>query len=195
MQFLSFQPRGEWDFVGSEGPCDPGPVSQRSDPSRPAHRAIDGPQDDTNSPARQWSGVRIGSNTLHLQKKQLIIETADGRCIGARPRKYFGRKHGTLARAEHIQAVRFPCPYHGCSAGLCGSGGLDRVQGVPTDALLEIRRSEGARDERGDHYQREERQGQHHSPVRRRHGRSPLRSATRVVSAKLSTDGRRTSRP
>jgi hypothetical protein len=170
-------------------------MGQRPDPSRPPHRAIDAPQNDTKSAARQGPGVRIGSDTLHLQKKQLIIETADGRCVGARPWKYFGRKHGTLARAEKIQAVRFPCPDHGCDAGLCRPGGLSRIQGVPTDALLEVRRSEGARHERGDHYQREERQGQHHSPVCRRHGRSPLRSATRVVSAKLSTDGRRTSRP
>lgn len=170
-------------------------MGQRSDPSRPPHRAIDAPQDDTKSAAGQRPGVRIGADTLHLQKKQLIIETADGRRVGARPWKYFGRKYGTLARTEKIQAVRFPCPDHGCDAGLCRPGGLSRIQGVPTDALLEVRRSEGARHERGDHYQREERQGQHHSPVCRRHGRSPLRSATRVVSAKLSTDGRRTSRP
>ena len=72
-------------------------MGQRPDPSRPPHRAIDAPQDDTKSAARQWPGVRIGADTLHLQKKQLIIETADGRCVGARPWKYFGRKHGTDA--------------------------------------------------------------------------------------------------
>ena len=88
-----------------------------------------------------------------------------------------------------------PGPHHRRDPRLGGARGLHGVEHVASDALFQERRRESARHERGNHHQREERERQGHSPLRGDHGRGALRSATRVVSRKVSTSGKRGSRP
>ena len=113
---------------------------------RPAGHAVQAPQDHAKSAARQRPGRphRSGCPRPRGETAASLSRRTDG-CVGARAGECLAREHRTLARTEKTQTVRFPRARSRRGAGLCGLRGLHRIQGVPTDALLQVRRGERAR--------------------------------------------------